>query len=85
MPLGKLEPGSYRLILRLETPVSLRVEIVNRWFEFLVDECSNCRGGVFPLTLQVEEASNHYLRLRSTTTLRLEGLTLNPENVGEQR
>jgi len=85
MPLGKLEPGSYRLTLRLETPASLRVEILNRWFEFLVDECSDCSRGVFPVTLEVEEASNHYLRLRSESALRLEEFRLSRESAGAQR
>ena len=79
MPLGNLEPGSYQLTLKLESPVSLRVEILNRWFEFLVDECSICRHNEFPVTLEVEEASNHYLRLRSPNALRVEELSFRHE------
>ena len=85
MPLGKLEPGSYRLTLRLEAPVSLRIEVLNRWFEFLVDECSDCNRTVFPVMLEVDEASKHYLRLRSPTALRLEELRLSRETDGSQR
>ena len=82
MPLGKLEPGTYRLTLRLETPVTLRVEVLNRWFEFLVDECSGCSRSDFTAMLEVDEASNHYLRLRSQTALRLEELRLSRETGG---
>ena len=82
MPLGKLEPGTYRLTLHLEAPVSLRVEVLNRWFEFLVDECYGCNRTVFTAMLEVDEASNHYLRLRSPTALRLEALRLSRETGG---
>ncbi len=85
LSLGELEPGAYRLTLRLEAPVSLRVEVLNRWFEFLVDECSGCSRTVFTAMLEVDEASNHYLRLRSPTALRLEEFRLSRETGGAQR
>lgn len=85
MPLGKLEPGTYRLTLHLEAPVSLRVEILNRWFDFVVDECFDCGRAVFPVTVVVDEASKHYLRLRSSTALRLDELRFSRETDESQR
>ena len=79
IPLGNLESGTYRLALRLESPVSLRVEVVDQWFDFLADEHSGCIRGVFTVILEVDETAKHYLRLRSPTGLRLEELRLRLE------
>lgn len=81
VPLGKLDPGRYRLTFRLEAPATLRVEVPNERFEFLVDECISGDRAVVPLTLEVDEAATHYLRLRSPTALRLEELELSQESV----
>lgn len=79
MPLGKLEPGRYRLDLRFEAPASLRVEVLNERFEFLVDACTDRSQAVLPVTVEVEETADHYLRLRSPAELHLEELRLTPE------
>lgn len=85
MPVGKLEPGIYRLELRFEAPASLRVEVLNEQFEFLVDECAGCSRAILPVTVEVEETAKHYLRLRSPTALRLEELRFSRESAGAQR
>lgn len=85
IPLGKLEPGRYRLELRFEAPASLRVEVLNERFEFLVDECTDRSHSVLPVTVEVDEAADHFLRLRSPAELYLEELRLTPEADGSRR
>ncbi len=79
MPLGQLEPGRYRLDLRFEAPASLRVEVLNGRFEFLVDACTDRSQAILPVTVAVDETADHFLRLRSPTELDLEELRLTPE------
>lgn len=80
IPLGVLKTGTYHLRLYLETPGTLRVEVLNASFEFLIDECFACDRTIPPLTMEVEEASAHYLRLRSADRLRLKSLRLGEKN-----
>ncbi len=76
IPLGNLELGIHQLNLCFETTVPLRVEVLNEWFDFLVDHCSGCGCGTFSQTLEVDEAGKHFLRVRSQHPLELEELTL---------
>ncbi len=84
VPLGELEPGRYRLTMRLEVPATLRVEVLNDRFEFLVDECFSCNCALLPITMEIDETAQHFLRLRSPTALRLEELELSPETGGSR-
>ena len=79
IPLGILELGNHRLDLCFETSVPLRVEVVNEWFDFLVDHCSGCGCGDFSQVLEVEEESRHYLRLRSQDPIFLQEIKLGPD------
>ena len=80
IPLGNLELGNYQLDLCFETVVPLRVEVLNEWFDFLVDHCSGCGCGTFSQIMEVDEAGKHFLRVRSQHPLELEELTIIPES-----
>jgi hypothetical protein len=79
IPLGSLELGKYRLSLCFDTSVPLRVEVLNEWFDFLVDHCSGCGCGDFSEVLEVDEPGKHYLRLRSQDPLLLQEVKLSPD------
>ena len=76
IPLGNLELGNHQLDLCFETVVPLRIEVLNEWFDFLVDHCSGCGCGTFSQTLEVDEAGKHFLRVRSQHPVELEELSL---------
>jgi len=79
VPVGMLQPGQYRLELRLSSPVSFRMEIINEFFELVEENCAGPATLNHAVHFRVEETAKTYMRLGSTNNLRLQSLALSPK------
>ena len=74
--LGKLKAVKYTIQLAFEEPKQFRVEILSQHFEPLVDEQFFKPDKEMTISFTVEEASDHYLRIRSKKPLTINGVEL---------
>lgn len=79
IPIGTLQPGEYGLNLRLRSPASFRIEIINEYFELVEETCLGPSVQQQVVGFKVDEAALHYVRLISTIPLRLESMKWGPD------
>jgi hypothetical protein len=71
VPVGPLVPGPYRLRLDLAVADRLEVEVLNHYFELVAQGQSTRPATQFDIRFVVEEAAQHFVRLRPTAAGRL--------------
>lgn len=81
LPLGRLEPGGYRLSLALAEPAAFRIEVLDEDFEHLLDTC--IESDRVTETLEVATAGALFLRLRSQQGVAPRSLRLDPRGLAQ--
>lgn len=72
--IGTLQPGEYGLNLRLRSPASFRVEIINEYFELVEETCLGPNVHQQVVSFRVDERARHYIRLIAPLPLHLESM-----------
>jgi len=76
LPLGHLEGKRYRIALTFAQPTTLRLEVLNEFFEPVLDEYAVCRESALSWEITVEKPASHFLRVRVGSGLTLDELNL---------
>ena len=76
VPLGRLEPGSYRVQMRLEGAQHVHAEVVTREFEVLLDEPMTIENGAAAVSFRAPAPIEPFLRLQAQDPLWVERLLL---------
>lgn len=76
IPLGLLEPGWYQFLFEELNHTKFCVEIINDEFDFIDKDSLNGELGKKRLKFQVEERSEHFLRLTAQEAINLKRLEL---------
>jgi len=76
LPLGHLEGKRYRIALTFSQPTNLRLEVLNEFFERVLDEYSVCRESALSWEIAVEKPASHFLRVRVGSGRTLDELRL---------
>ena len=74
LPIGTLQPGEYGLNLRLRSPASFRIEIINEYFELVEEACLGPNVHQQVVSFRVDERARHYVRLIAPLPLYLESM-----------
>lgn len=72
VPVGMLQPGRHRLELRLSSPASFRMEIINEFFELVEETCIGPHVQQQVVDFAVDDGVRHYVRLVAPSPLHLE-------------
>ncbi len=76
IPIGRLVPGDYRLHLRMESDVRVKVHLIAENFDLVVETCENTSNGKLALPFTIEEPGSYFLRLYPQKPVRVEELTI---------
>ncbi len=79
VPVGILQPEQYRLELRLSSPASFRMEIINEFFELVEETCLGPHVQQKVVAFTVDEGARHYVRLVAPSPLHLESMRWIPD------
>ena len=71
IPLGRLSPGTYRLLLELDAAVEVEVQLVSGEFETLVEDCYQPEQRRVSIPFRIEQPASYYFRLYPERPVRL--------------
>jgi len=63
IPVGKLSPGNYQLVLELEKDTKATVHLISEEFDMAVEDCFDSSNGRIDVQFTVEDPGNYYFRM----------------------
>ncbi len=79
VPLGRLEPGTYRVQMQLDGAQHVHAEVVTRTFEILLEEPLVIENGASGVSFRAPAQIEPFLRLQAQDPLRVDRLRLKRE------